>query len=289
MSIEAIKKASTYGEVLNRASFFLEQNQKSPHIAQWLLKERFSMSLTDILIKQRQHMSEEDKLIFVKDVLEAATGKPAQYIVGHEWFYDRKFKVTPHTLIPRPETEEWFDRYIKQLPNKPLRVLDIGTGSGVIAISHKLERKQDEVTAVDINEETLAVARMNAENLGADVTFQKSDMIKNVKGRFDLIVSNPPYIGKDEWTEMDESVLTYEPKEALFAEEEGLFFYKELACTLPDYLNESGTIVLEIGYSQGLAVKKLFEEAFPLARIDIWKDYNEHDRAVCIKSSGKEG
>src|SRR5690554_97647 len=242
MSSEAIKKASTYGEVLNRASFFLEKNEKSPHLAQWLLKERFSMSLTDILIKQRQDMSEEDKLIFIKDVLDAATGKPVQYIVGHEWFYDRKFKVTPHTLIPRPETEEWFDRYIKQLPNKSLRVLDIGTGSGVIAISHKLERKQDEVTAVDINEETLAVAKENAANLEADVIFQKSDMVKNVKGKFDLIVSNPPYIGKDEWQEMDESVLAYEPKEALFAEEEGLFFYKELACTLPPYLNEDGMI-----------------------------------------------
>lgn len=285
MSIDAIKKASTYGEVLNRASFFLEKNNIDPHIAQWLMKERFALSLTEVLVKQRHEMANHDKETYLADVLEAKKGKPAQYIVGHEWFYDRKFKVTPQTLIPRPETEEWFASYIKQLPDNPLHVLDIGTGSGVLAISHKLERKQDIVTAVDINEETLAVASENAKNLNAAIHFQKSDMAENVTGTFDLILSNPPYIGEGEMAEMDVSVRTFEPKEALFAEEEGLYFYKKLAQTLPDYLNKKGMIILEIGYKQASAVKALFADSFPDASIEIWKDFNEHDRAVCIKTS----
>lgn len=285
MSIDAVKKASTYGEVLNRASFFLDKNNINPHIAQWLMKERFSLSLTDLLVKQRREMREDDKVIYIDDILEAVKGKPAQYIVGHEWFYDRKFNVTPETLIPRPETEEWFDYYIKKLPDKPLRVLDIGTGSGVLAISHKLERPHDDVTAVDINEDTLTVAGQNANRLNAAVHFKKSDMAKGVDGTFDLIISNPPYIGEEEMAEMDASVLTFEPKEALFAENEGLYFYEELARSLPERLNEKGMIILEIGYKQGPAVKALFTETFSDASIEIWKDFNKHDRVVCIKTS----
>lgn len=283
MSINDLSSTLTYGEVLTRASLFLKESEKEPHLAEWLMKERFKFSLTDLVRKQRQVMPEEEKEHYIKDILEAADGKPVQYIVGHEWFYGRLFHVSKDTLIPRPETEEWFDHYIKTLPNRSLNVLDIGTGSGVLAISHKLERPQDKVTAVDISPETLTMAKKNAKELGADVTFLVSDMAEQVTGPFDLIVSNPPYIGSEELEDMDASVVAFEPRQALFAEDEGLFFYKKLAKTLPNILSDTGMIILEFGYKQGQVIKQLYEEAFPEARVEIKKDFSHHDRTLYIR------
>ncbi|WP_161878753.1 peptide chain release factor N(5)-glutamine methyltransferase [Alkalibacterium sp. MB6] len=283
MSIKDLSSALTYGEALTRASLFLKKNGKEAHLAEWLLKERFDFSLTDLVQKQRHVMRTDEKEQFIKDILEAVEGKPVQYIVGHEWFYGRRFHVSQDTLIPRPETEEWFDHYIKTLPNRALNVLDIGTGSGVLAISHKLERPQDKVTAVDISPNTLNMAIKNAEEMEADVTFIISDMTKQVTGPFDLILSNPPYIGSEELQAMDDSVLAFEPHEALFAKDEGLFFYKQLAHTIPDILSQTGLIIMELGYKQGQAIKGLYEEAFPKAQVEIRKDFSGHDRTLYVR------
>ncbi|MER2064494.1 MAG: peptide chain release factor N(5)-glutamine methyltransferase, partial [Alkalibacterium sp.] len=204
------------------------------------------------------------------------------------WFYDRQFKVTEATLIPRPETEEWFHRYIVRLPERSLRVLDIGTGSGVLAVSHKLERPQDEVVAVDISEAALEVAKMNATELGADVTFCLSDMMSNVEGTFDLILSNPPYISQSERNVMDTSVLDFEPHIALFAEEEGLYFYRKIAAEAVSRLNPNGLMILEFGYKQGEKIRELFESYFPTAEMSIKKDFNQHDRTIQLKNVSKK-
>lgn len=229
MNTESFKESSTYAEVLSWASSFLKQKKKDPNIAKWLMKERFSLSLTDFVSCQKKVMDKEGKAHYIRDIKEAGKGRPPQHIVGHEWFYDRKFQVTESTLIPRPETEEWFYDYIESLPKRPLRVLDVGTGSGVLAISHKLERPKDEVIAIDISQPALDVAKINAQKLGADISFVLSDMLSNVSGEFDLILSNPPYISQSERSVMDESVIDFEPHIALFAEEEGLYFYKKIA------------------------------------------------------------
>ncbi|SFC25834.1 release factor glutamine methyltransferase [Alkalibacterium subtropicum] len=288
MSIKSLSEASTYAEVLSWASSFLEQNHLDPQIAKWLMKERFVLSLTDFIRLQKQVMDERDKDIYVKDITEAGKGRPPQQIVGHEWFYDRQFEVTEATLIPRPETEEWFDSYIRELPNRPLRVIDIGTGTGVLAVSHKLERPQDEVIAVDISQEALEVARKNASNLGAEVTFYLSDMMKEVEGTFDLILSNPPYISLSERSVMDESVIDYEPHIALFAEEEGLYFYNRIAADAVSRLNPGGYMILEFGYKQGERIRQLFRSCFPEADITIGKDFNGHDRTIHIKNETKK-
>lgn len=196
--------------------------------------------------------------------------------------------MTPDTLIPRPETEEWFHRYLKNLPEKALKVLDIGTGSGVLAVSHKLERPQDKVTAVDISPEALAVARKNAWNMGADVNFLESDVTEKVTGSFDLVLSNPPYISQNERSEMDESVLNFEPQLALFADDEGLYFYKKMAEALPRLMNKDGHIILEYGYRQGEQVKAIFEQAFPEADVVIWKDMSGHDRVLHVSHINHE-
>jgi len=287
MTIKSLEEASTYAEVLSWASSFLEENSKDPHIAEWLLKERFDYSLTDLVRLQRQKMNQPDKDRYVADIKEAASGKPPQHIVGHEWFYDRKFYVSEDTLIPRPETEEWFHGYIEKLPDRPLRVLDIGTGSGVLAISHKLERPQDDVVAVDISEAALAVAQKNASKLGAEVTFHKSDIMKSTDGTFDLIVSNPPYISQTEREVMDESVIGFEPHIALFAEDEGLYFYRKIAEQALQKLNPGGQLVLEFGYKQGDEIFKIFQDQFSGAIIEIEKDFSGHDRVLHLKCETK--
>lgn len=273
----------TYYEVLHRASSFLEKNNHSAFAAEWLLRERLNWTKTDLVKHYREEMPKKQMDQFNSDIDQFIKGIPMQHIVGHDWFYDRPFKVTKDTLIPRPETEEWLDRVLKILPNTPLNVLDIGTGTGILAITQKLERAKDKVTATDLSEEALKIARENAKALKADVSFKQGDLFAPVKNeKFDLILSNPPYIGLDEINVMDQSVIDHEPRLALFAEEEGLAIYNQLAESIVTYLNPGAQVFLEIGYKQGEKVAKLFEDALPQAKIEIWQDFNGLDRVVAI-------
>lgn len=273
----------TYREVLQWASSFLEKSGRESSAAEWLLRERFDLNKTVLIKLYRQIMLEEEKQQFLEDVQAHATGIPVQHIVGHEWFYGRKFNVSPDVLIPRPETEELVELFLKEAPPSSLNVLDIGTGSGAIAVTVKKERPQDNVTATDISAEALTIAQKNAREVGAKIVFAQGDLAKPIKGQtFDVVMSNPPYIAKREVDVMDEVVLNHEPKLALFAEENGLAVYRKLANELPSVMKESGKIYLEIGYQQGEAVKKLFQESFPDATVAIIKDMAGRDRIVRI-------
>lgn len=289
MSINKGEQLTTYGEVLNWASSFLKQAHKDPHIAKWVMKELYNWNTTQLITMRFQAVSNEEREAYISAIKDCSKGIPPQHVVGHEWFYDRKFKVTSDTLIPRPETEEWFDRYLKLFSDKPLRVLDIGTGTGVLAVSHKLERTQDEVTAVDISPEALTVAEENASCMNAEVTFILSDLTEKIDQKFDLVISNPPYISQDERGVMDESVLLYEPHVALFAEDDGLYFYKRLAELLPEIMNPESYIIMEYGYKQGEKVKELFQNAFPESKVEIWKDLSGHNRAVFVQNKMTNG
>lgn len=276
-------KLTTYREVLNWASSFLKRLEKEENAASWILKEQKDWTLTDLTIHLDYHISENDLANFYQGIQQFAKDYPAQYIVGHEWFYGRKFKVNSDTLIPRPETEEWFARYLEDLPNDSLKVLDIGTGSGVLAVSHQLERPQDRVVAVDISEKAIQVALENAQRLGAKVEFIVSDLTEDIPHQsFDLILSNPPYIGEEEWGRMDRSVRKFEPKEALFALDEGLDIYKRLAHALKAYLSSGGLIILEIGDLQGPSVRRVFQKEYPKATITLEKDMAGKDRVIKI-------
>ena len=196
--------------------------------------------------------------------------EPLAYILGYREFYGRKFRVTPSVLIPRQETELLIEEALK-LPTS-LRVVDIGTGSGCIAITLKLERPDWDVWAVDISGAALQVARENAETLGAEITFRHSDLFSGLEGeRFDLILSNPPYIGIEE--PLPAEIRNHEPPTALFADNHGLKIYQQLADAYRHQLNEGGRILLEIGQSQGPAVAELFQG-------EILKDLSGNDRAV---------
>lgn len=277
-------EALTYYEVLDRASSFLRELNHSSFVAEWLMRERLDWSKTELVMQYRNVMPVSELKQFERDFEEFLKGLPMQQIIGHEWFYNRKFKVTEDTLIPRPETEEWLEQVLTDLPQEPLTVVDIGTGTGIIGLTVKLERPADHVTITDISKEALDVAKENAQVLGAEVTAELGDLFDPLVGKkFDVIISNPPYISEDEINVMDQSVLDYEPKSALFADEDGLAIYKRMAESIEKYLKPNGRIYLEIGYQQGDSVSRLFKNAFPDAKVTVWQDFNQLDRVVAVE------
>lgn len=282
MTINQEPKGTTYEEVLQWASSFLKAEGQEAHGAEWLLKEQMNWTTTQLLTSRKSEMPLSEWKKYKDGIRKASEGIPVQHIIGHEWFFGRKFKVTSDTLIPRPETEEWLNQYLSRLPDKPLTVLDIGTGSGVLAITHKLERPNDRVIAVDISPKALAVAEENAARLKADVTFKTSDLAQSVREKVDVVVSNPPYISADEIEVMDASVINHEPHLALFAEEEGLEIYKRLARELTAVMKPECWLILEYGYRQKNQVESIFTEAFPQAHIEMWKDMSSNDRALYL-------
>ncbi|MCL2858832.1 MAG: peptide chain release factor N(5)-glutamine methyltransferase [Streptococcaceae bacterium] len=208
--------------------------------------------------------------------------EPPQYIVGHAEFCDLEFKVDERVLIPRPETEELVEKIRGENKKNSLKILDMGTGSGAIGLSLKHACPDWQMTLSDISNDALTVAQENAENLGLQVQFIQSDLFSNINEKYDIIASNPPYIAFDD-KEMDQSVKLYEPDRALYATDEGLANYRELAHQAKEYLAEDGKIYLEIGYKQGQAVQALFEQAFPDKQVQIVQDSFGKDRMVVIK------
>lgn len=274
----------TYYEVLKRASSFLTEIGHSSFVAEWLMRERIGWTKTELILNYQKDISINELEQFEADFKMFLAGHPMQQIIGHEWYYHRKFKVTADTLIPRPETEEWQNRVLTILPtDKKLNVLDIGTGTGVLGLTHKLERPMDSVTVTDISEAALEVAEENAETLDANVRFELGSLLEPVAGeKFDVILCNPPYISQDEVSVMDQSVLDHEPKSALFAEDNGLALYKKLAEGIFDALSPGAQVFLEIGYKQGKQVRDIFQKSLPDAQIEIWQDFNHHDRVVAV-------
>ncbi len=274
----------TYYEALQRASSFLAEIGHSSFVAEWLLRERLGWDKTQLVLSYEKEIPGKELEQFNQDLEEFFAGKPMQQIIGHEWYFNRKFKVTEDTLIPRPETEEWQDRVLKFLAgDQSFNVLDIGTGTGILGLTHKLERPGDAVTLTDISPAALAVAKENAERLKAEVTFKLGNLLEPLENeQFDVILCNPPYIAENEVDVMDQSVLDYEPKTALFADDNGLAIYKELAQAIAPYLKPQSNIFLEIGYKQGNQVTEIMKKALPEAELEIWKDFNGLDRVVAV-------
>lgn len=272
-----------YFEVLERASSFLEKQGKEGYSILFVFLERKGWSKTDWLLHLKEEMPETEQQQVQVDLEHLAGNYPPQYLLGYSDFYGHRFQVTENTLIPRPETEELVDRCIKENPDKRLTVVDVGTGTGAIAISLKLARPNWQVSAIDISEEALVVAKKNAQKLTADISFILGDGLKPVRNEsIDILISNPPYISNAEWELMDESVRTFEPKTALFAENDGLAIYQQLAEEAKSCLKATGKIYLEIGFQQGKVVQALFQQAFPKHSVQIFKDLSGNDRMVIV-------
>ena len=241
-----------------------------------------NLSFTDFVFALQQEVTEEDKH-FVKEIYtKLANHIPAQYIIGHAEFFGMQLKVDERVLIPRPETEELVELILAENPNGNLKVLDIGTGSGAIALSLAKNRADWSVTAADISQDALDLASENAKSLDLEITFIKSDCFSEISAKYDIIVSNPPYISRSDESEVGLNVLHYEPHLALFADEDGLAIYRKIAEEAKDYLTGGGKIYLEIGYKQGFSVPTLFKENLPDKRVRTLKDQFGQDRMVVI-------
>lgn len=240
------------------------------------------LSFTDFVLKLRAEVSQEDreKLKAIQEQL--LSHKPAQYIIGSSDFHGLTLKVDERVLIPRPETEELVDLILSENPEKSLSVLDIGTGSGAIALALANGRPDWQITASDISKDALSLAEENAQSCGLSPTFVQSDCFEVISERFDIIVSNPPYISEADMDEVGLNVLTSEPHMALFAEEDGYAVYRKIAEQAGDYLTEKGKIYLEIGYKQGDGVAELIKKYFPHKRIRVLKDQFGKDRMVAM-------
>ena len=209
-------------------------------------------------------------------------GEPVQYIVGNVNFYGNEIKVNKNVLIPRFETEELVEytiSYIKKMFKEKINIIDLGTGSGCIAITLK-KKINSNVSAIDISKEALEVARENAKKNKVEIDFIQNDMLDNISNKFDVIISNPPYISKNE--EIQDIVRKNEPSLALYADNEGLYYYEKIIKPAKKNLKEKFIIAFEIGYMQGDKIKKIAEQNYPKAEVVLKKDLQGKDRFIFI-------
>ncbi|WP_027388411.1 peptide chain release factor N(5)-glutamine methyltransferase [Chryseobacterium gregarium] len=228
---------------------------------------------------------DEEKLLDV--ISELKTGKPYQYILGETEFYGMTFFVNEHVLIPRPETEELLELAIKKINSSTswrenLKILDIGTGSGVIPLVLKKHFPKAEVTSVDFSENALETARRNAGFHQLDVSFIHADYLNYaLNENYDVIISNPPYIGIEEEVEIEDSVKGFEPEMALFSPtSDALIFYRKIAEDAEKHLNENGMLFLEINQKLGPETLELYSH---LAEAVLIKDLSGNDRFIFVK------
>lgn len=269
-------------QAILKACLLLRRQDKEESLAKFLLMymldettEQFSNKLSEELSVEQENRYFD---LINKNINEDT---PLSHLVGFDYFYDRKFKVTKDVLSPRMETEELIYKvleYIKKSKKDSFRILDLCTGSGIIAITLKKEivEKHTEIVASDISEKALSIAIENANNNNANITFIKSDLFDNISGKFDLIISNPPYISYKDKITIKDSVLNYDPHLALFAEEDGIYFYRKIIENAVHYLSKDGVIFFEIGYDQK---EKIFELGKNNNFITtVYKDINDRDR-----------
>ena len=236
-------------------------------------------------------LSESEMLTFhfaVKDLLK---NKPIQYIIGETEFCDLKFKVNENVLIPRPETSELVMNIVnsqQSTVNSQLSILDIGTGSGCIAISLAKNIPDSKVYALDISEKALEVAKENAINNDADITFIHDDILSlnnKIETKFDIIVSNPPYVRELEKADMRDNVLNWEPHNALFvSDNDPLIFYRNILEFAKTHLNENGEIWFEINEYLGKEMTDLCKE-YGFSDIQIFKDFRGKERIVKVNKT----
>ncbi|MCY7153357.1 peptide chain release factor N(5)-glutamine methyltransferase [Streptococcus mitis] len=241
-----------------------------------------NLSFTDFVFALQQEVTEEEKEFVEEIYTKLANHIPAQYIIGHADFFGMQLKVDERVLIPRPETEELVDLILAENPETNLSVLDIGTGSGAIALALAKNRPNWPVTAADISQDALDVTSENAKNQNLQLFLKKSDCFTEISEKYDIIVSNPPYISREDASEVSLNVLHSEPHLALFADEDGLAIYRRIAEDAKDYLKDGGKIYLEIGYKQGQSVSELFKKYLPEKRVRTLKDQFGQDRMVVV-------
>ena len=240
----------------------------------------------DLALNPNFEISDADYQKWEVIISELKTEKPIQYITGEAWFYGLRFEVNEHTLIPRPETEELVEWIIESQKSKvksqKVEILDIGTGTGCIPISLKKNIPNANVSAIDVSEEAIEMAKKNALENNTEVNFILQNILetKKLEQKFDIIVSNPPYVRNLEKEEISKNVLAYEPHLALFVEDnDALLFYRKIAQLAKESLTENGQLFFEINQYLGKETVLLLEQ-LGFQNIELKKDFKGNDRMI---------
>lgn len=261
------------------------------NLTRWLFERVCGLTLARQILCKDKQIAETEKEAIRRVVERLSHSEPIQYIFGECEFHGLRFEVTPSVLIPRPETSELVELIVRRHPEAGLKVLDIGTGSGCIAVSLAKMLHEAAVTAIDICDDALAVARRNAEAHQADVRFARADILSELSSdevapsAFDVIVSNPPYVTEREKAGMDANVLMYEPAQALFvSDDDPLCFYRHIAARGRKWLSEGGRLYFEINAAYGKELVSLLK-AMDYRDVETVRDISGKERFIqCSKT-----
>lgn len=285
----------TIGRLLNWTTEYLESkgSEEARLEAQLMLGHALSCPKIQLYARFEEVVDEEKRAKFRELVKQRAAGKPVAYVLGTSEFYSMEFMVTPDVLIPRPETEhlviETLDLLKGRSADQSVSILDIGTGSGIIAVTIAKQLKHASLLATDISDKALAVAKQNAEKHGVSerIEFAVGDLFQAVPSGslFDVIVSNPPYIAQSERPLMDAHVIEHEPHVALFAEEEGTAVLKRILEEAAGYLKPDGWLLLEFSPMVAKRVAEMAEATGFYEKVSIGKDLAKLDRYLIAKKA----
>lgn len=246
--------------------------------ARLLLENICHTGRNDLLVHGDREVGQDEEARFRSDIEQRAQRIPLQHITGEQEFMGLSFHVNENVLIPRQDTEILVEEVLRQLTDGS-RILDMCTGSGCILLSLLHYSNDCTGTGADLSDKALLTAKENSERLGVEAQFVQSDLFERITGRYDVIVSNPPYIASGQIPELMEEVRLHEPVMALDGHEDGLFFYRKILQECRDYLVRGGSLYFEIGFDQGESVKRLMEEA-GFHEVNVTKDYAGLDRVV---------
>ncbi len=251
--------------------------------AKILLAELLNLNPLELLNHLDEEVPNEKVEILKKEIQALKENKPLQYILGHVNFYGNEFYVDNRVLIPRFETEELVEntiKYAKEFFTEPVDIIDLGCGSGVIGLTLEKKLSTNSVDLIDISKDALEVAKKNCVKLSSKAKLIESDMFEAVDKKYDIIISNPPYIKTNE--EIEIIVKQNEPNLALYAGEDGLDCYKKILQNIEPHLKEKSLTAFEIGASQAEDIKKLVNQYLPNTKLEIKKDLSGRDRMVFI-------
>lgn len=251
--------------------------------AKILLAELLNLNPLELLNHLEDEVEKEKVELYKQEVLALENGEPIQYVLGNVNFYGNKFTINKNVLIPRFETEELVENtinYINKYFTEPVEIIDLGCGSGVIGLTLKKKLSTISVDLIDISEKALEVTRKNAQNLGIKANIYQSDMFSNVNKKYDVIISNPPYIKTEE--EIEQIVKDNEPHLALYAGKDGLDCYRKILQNIKNHMKEKCIIAFEIGMTQANDIIDIINENLDNVRIEVKKDMSQKDRMIFI-------
>ncbi len=262
--------------------FFAKSHIHSDH-AKILVAELLNCNPLELLNHLEDRVSEEKVELLKKEITAIENNQPLQYVLGYVNFYGNKFIVDKRVLIPRFETEELVEKtveYVKKFFTKPVDIIDLGCGSGVIGLTLEKKLSTNSVDLIDISKEALEVTHKNCEKLNSKAQIIESDMFSAVEKKYDVIISNPPYIKTNE--KIEEIVKNNEPHLALYAGEDGLDCYKKILESVREHMKEKCIIAFEIGCSQASDIKNLIKKYLPETKVEIKQDLSGRDRMCFI-------